>query len=80
MSPNAQAPVFRELHQRYKVDDLAEALAEGILTGHPGMPEFRFEPNEINSIIRYLKNIQTNQAARLRWRSQNSAAQVAMFP
>ena len=64
-SPNPQAPLFRELHQRYSVDDLAEALAEGIITGHPAMPEFRFEPNELNSIIRYLKTIQTDQRASL---------------
>jgi mono/diheme cytochrome c family protein len=62
-SPNPQAPLFRELHRRYSVDDLAEALAEGIITGHPAMPEFRFEPSELNAIIRYLKSIQTDQRA-----------------
>ena len=64
-SPVAAAPLFRELHQRYEVEDLAEALAEGILTGHPAMPEFRFEPTQINDIILYLKSIQTRQHARL---------------
>ena len=44
---------------------MAEALAEGILTGHPAMPEFRFEPTQINDIILYLKSIQTRQHARL---------------
>ncbi|HZZ35670.1 MAG TPA: cytochrome c, partial [Caulobacteraceae bacterium] len=39
-SPSPTAPAFRDLHQRYPVDSLAEALAEGILTGHPQMPEF----------------------------------------
>lgn len=63
LSPNPQAPLFRELHKRYDVEELAEALAEGILTGHPAMPQFRFEPREINSIIRYLKSIQTDQRA-----------------
>ena len=66
VSPNPQAPPFRELHNRYDVEDLAEALAEGIITGHPAMPEFRFEPYELNSIIHYLKSIQTNQKADLR--------------
>jgi hypothetical protein len=27
------------------------------------MPEFRFEPSELNAIIRYLKSIQTDQRA-----------------
>jgi mono/diheme cytochrome c family protein len=62
-SPLHLAPPFRELNQRYKLNDLDEALAEGIMTGHPAMPEFRFSPAEINDIIRYLKAIQTRQAA-----------------
>ena len=33
-SPNAKAPPFRTLGQRYKIDDLQEALAEGIVVGH----------------------------------------------
>jgi cytochrome c len=64
-SPNAAAPAFRDLHLRYPVDSLAEALAEGILTGHPQMPEFRFAPEEVNDIILYLKSIQTEQGASL---------------
>lgn len=62
-SPNPAAPAFRTLNERYKIDDLAEALAEGILTGHPAMPEFRFPPNDIDAILRYLKSIQSRQQA-----------------
>lgn len=62
-SPNPAAPAFRELHKRYPIDDLAEALAEGILTGHPQMPEFSFPPDDVNAIIDYLKGIQTRQGA-----------------
>ena len=43
-SPLTIAPPFRTLHERYPVEMLQEALAEGIVTGHPTMPEFRFEP------------------------------------
>ena len=39
-SPLKIAPPFRTLHTRYPVETLAEALAEGIQTGHPTMPEF----------------------------------------
>ena len=58
-SPNAKAPPFRTLGQRYKIDDLQEALAEGIVVGHGGaeMPHFVFEPQEIDDIIVYLKQI-----------------------
>ena len=58
-SPNAKAPPFRTLGQRYKLDDLQEALAEGIVVGHGGaeMPHFIFEPTEIDDIIAYLKSI-----------------------
>jgi K+-transporting ATPase ATPase B chain len=38
--------------------NFAEALAEGIRTGHPQMPEFVFAPDEVDSIIAYLKSIQ----------------------
>jgi mono/diheme cytochrome c family protein len=64
-SPNKQAPPFRELHQRYDMDMLGEALAEGILTGHPAMPEYRFQPDEVVAIIRYLRSIQDKQTVAL---------------
>jgi cytochrome c len=38
-SPLKIAPPFRTLHNRYPVESLAEALAEGIQTGHPTMPD-----------------------------------------
>jgi len=59
-SPNPKAPHFRDLNQRYPIDSLAEALAEGIRTGHPQMPEFVFAPDEVDSIIAYLKSIQAH--------------------
>jgi mono/diheme cytochrome c family protein len=40
-SPLKAAPPFRTLHERYPVESLEESLAEGIITGHPTMPEFR---------------------------------------
>jgi hypothetical protein len=39
---------------RYPPENLAEALAEGIVSGHPDMPEFVFEPAEIEAILAYL--------------------------
>jgi cytochrome c len=57
-SPLTIAPPFRTLHERYPVEMLQEALAEGIVTGHPSMPEFRFEPDQINDFIVFLKSLE----------------------
>ena len=57
-SPLKIAPPFRSLHERYPVDDLQEPLAEGIITGHPTMPEFRFDPGQVGDIIAYLKSLE----------------------
>ena len=40
------------------MDGLAEALAEGLSVGHPDMPEFVFEPDQVAAILAYLKSIQ----------------------
>jgi len=57
-SPFEPAPPFRTLGARYPLENLEEALAEGILGGHPAMPEFVFEPDQIDAIIAYLKSLQ----------------------
>lgn len=57
-SPLKIAPPFRTLHERYPVEDLEEPLAEGIITGHPTMPEFRFDPGQVGDIIAYLKSLE----------------------
>lgn len=62
-SPNADAPAFRDLGQRYPVEDLAESLAEGIVTGHPDMPEVALEAQDVTSFIAYLKSIQSPDGA-----------------
>lgn len=54
-SPLRQAPPFRELHKRYPVESLEEALGEGIVTGHQNMPEFRLDPGQVGDLISYLK-------------------------
>jgi mono/diheme cytochrome c family protein len=36
---------------------LEEALAEGISTGHPDMPEFIFEPDQIEAILAYIGSL-----------------------
>ncbi|WP_410707859.1 c-type cytochrome [Bradyrhizobium sp. BWA-3-5] len=57
-SPLKIAPPFRTLHKRYPIETLGEALAEGISTGHPTMPEFRLEPDQIGDLLAYLKTLE----------------------
>src|SRR4051812_15352030 len=57
-SPLKIAPPFRTLHKRYPVETLGEALAEGIQTGHPTMPEFQLDPDQIHDLLSYLKTLE----------------------
>ena len=56
-SPMGLAPPFRDLSQRYPIETLAEALAEGIMTGHPAMPNFTFHPREIDALLTYIDGL-----------------------
>jgi cytochrome c len=56
-SRHPAAPPFAQIFKRYPASVLAEALAEGLSTGHPDMPEFTFGPRETAAIIRYLESI-----------------------
>jgi cytochrome c len=61
-SPYAAAPPFRTLHERYDVEALAEAMAEGMIVGHGGarqMPQFVLSPAEIDDLLAYLKSLET---------------------
>lgn len=59
-SPNPASPPFRTLAKKYPLDNLEEALAEGIVVGHGGldMPRFQFSPRQIAALIAYLASIQ----------------------
>ncbi len=57
-SPLRIAPPFRTLHERYPVETLQEALAEGIVTGHPAMPEFSFNADQVGDFIAFLKTLE----------------------
>lgn len=49
-----KAPPFRELPMRYPVGHLAEAL----VVGHGDMPEFLFEPDDIEVIFAYIASLE----------------------
>ncbi|WP_246274449.1 c-type cytochrome [Hyphomicrobium sulfonivorans] len=57
-SPHKEAPPFRVVVTRYPADNLAEALAEGLVSGHPDMPEFVFEVEEVGAITAYLNSLE----------------------
>ncbi len=57
-SPDKAAPAFRTLGKRYPIESLEEALGEGLVSGHPDMPEFMFDADQVGAIIAYLKSIQ----------------------
>ena len=56
-SPLPIAPPFRSLNERYPAESLAETLAEGIVTGHPTMPEFKLDPGQVGDFIAFLKSL-----------------------
>jgi len=57
-SPMADVPAFRDLHENYPVEHLAESLAEGIMVGHPEMPVFVLDPMQIEGFLAYLKSLE----------------------
>jgi cytochrome c len=56
-SPHPSAPPFRAIAAKGHVDDLQEALAEGITVGHSDMPEFALLPENIADLLAYIKGL-----------------------
>lgn len=61
-SPHREAPPFRTLSRKYPIVYLEEALAEGIVVGHPDMPAISLPPSDIAAVIAYLQSIQDGPA------------------
>lgn len=57
-SPLVDAPKFRDLHNRFDVADLQEALAEGIVVGHGPMPAWALSATDVRDLIGYLKTLE----------------------
>ncbi len=64
-SPVTDAPPFRIFATMWPLEHLEEALAEGIMVGHPSseMPVFQFTPTEIAHLIAYMETVQTDSPA-----------------
>ena len=56
-SPMPAAPPLRDIADLYPPTQLQEAFGEGIMTGHPAMPQFELQPGEINDLIAYLESL-----------------------
>ena len=57
-SPLPIAPAFRTLHLKYPIENLERPLSEGIIAGHPTMPQFRLDPDHVRDVIAYLKSLE----------------------
>jgi mono/diheme cytochrome c family protein len=59
-SPVAQAPPLWRIGQRYPVENLAESMAEGMVTGHGPvvMPSFELDTASIDALLAYMASIQ----------------------
>ena len=57
-SPLAIAPPFRSLHLKFPIESLQRRLSEGIVAGHPTMPQFRLEADQVADVIAYIKTLE----------------------
>ena len=58
-SPHAAAPPFRNLGNRVDLDEFPRQLREGVTSGHPDMPTFRFTREDARALTAYLRSIQS---------------------
>jgi len=63
-SPLEQAPPLARIAERYPIEQLAEAFAEGIAVGHNEMPPFELQPREIDALLAYLDSLEKQERAR----------------
>lgn len=57
-SPNPAAPPFRTLGRIFDLDQFPRLLERGIASGHPDMPEFKFNADDARAVRAYLRSIQ----------------------
>jgi len=57
-SPLSAAPRFRSLDARTDLGKLAQRIRGGLLTGHEDMPMFRFDRDDADAMVAYIRSIQ----------------------
>ena len=58
VSAHSAAPAFRDLSHRVDLDDFTTRLRDGLVSGHPDMPTFRFSREDASALTAYLRYIQ----------------------
>ncbi|MGA7325244.1 MAG: cytochrome c [Rhodomicrobium sp.] len=56
-SANPDAPPLRVIAAKRDAAGLEQALGEGIIVGHPAMPQFQFSHEDVSSLTAYLKSL-----------------------
>jgi mono/diheme cytochrome c family protein len=57
-SAHPAAPRFRSLDNRTDLSKLAQRLRGGLLTGHEDMPMFRFNREDADAMVAYMRSVQ----------------------
>lgn len=57
-SPHAEATPFRLLSQSVDIGTLKQAFADGTVSDHPDMPNWDFDPLDVDALIVYLETVQ----------------------
>jgi mono/diheme cytochrome c family protein len=56
-SPFADAPPFRTIPMKYDPSQLEEAFVEGIVVGHPAMPEWEMTPEQAAALSAFIASL-----------------------
>jgi cytochrome c len=57
-SSNEAAPSFRRLDQSVDLDEFIGRLRDGLVSGHPDMPEFKFNAADARAMRDYIRSVQ----------------------
>jgi cytochrome c len=56
-SPFEAAPPFRTIPQKYDPSELEEAFVEGIVVGHPAMPEWEMTSEQATALAAFITSL-----------------------
>lgn len=57
-SPLPAAPRFRTLDSQTNLSKLSRRIQEGLLIGHEDMPMFRFDRDDADAMVAYIRSVQ----------------------
>ena len=61
VSPNKDAPEFRNIYKRHPLYALRASLTQGILASHDKMPEFKLSFEETDTVVAYINSLSTER-------------------